>query len=156
MKTLKPAELRKLARLQAMAKMKSDAELAKLATVAQSRSRLINSIKALNATEAPLDGSGDARPDAQPDAQPDASPGAQVAGPAAQPAVTDPAMLRARLAHARWAEGRKRLLNQRLALVNAEYLARQPAAAKAFGRAEVLGRLVSDGWVNWRRDQNKP
>lgn len=153
MKTLKPTELRKLARLQAMAKMKSDAELAKLATVAQSRSRLMNSIKALNATEAPLDGSGDAPPDTSPGGRPE--PGSPALAAPAQPAVTDPAMLRARLAHARWAEGRKRMLNQRLALVNAEYLARQPAAAKAFGRTEVLGELVKEGWQNWRRDQRK-
>ena len=67
----------------------------------------------------------------------------------------DPAMLRARLAHARWADARKRMLNQRLAMVNADYLARRPAAARAFGRAEVLDKLVKDGWVSWRKDQNK-
>ena len=76
---LKPAELRRLARLQAMAKMKSDAELARLATVAQSRARLRSSIEALNATEAPLDGSADT---------PDGG------GTDAAPAITDPAMLR--------------------------------------------------------------
>lgn len=137
---LKPAELRRLARLQAMAKMKSDAELARLATVAQSRARLRSSIEALNATEAPLDGSAD-------------TPDANSAD--AAPAITDPAMLRARLAHARWADARKRMLNQRLAMVNADYLARRPAAARAFGRAEVLDKLVKDGWVSWRKDRNK-
>lgn len=132
---MKPTEIRKLTLLQKVARMKSEAELAKLATVAQSRSRLVSAIEALNATEAPLDGTGDA------------------GGPAE--VITDPAMLRARLAHANWADGRKRLLNQRLAMVNAEYLARRPAAAQAFGRAEVLGELVERGWEGHRREEAK-
>ncbi|MCC5968425.1 MAG: hypothetical protein JJU15_00580 [Pararhodobacter sp.] len=103
----------RLQRLQDIAAMKRDAELAKLAVVAQSRARLLEALDGLTQAEEPLDaGSG-------------------------------PGLNRARLAHMRWIEGRRRVLNQRLALVNADYLAGRPAAMKAFGRAQVLDALVT-------------
>lgn len=92
--------------------MKRDAELAKLATVAQSRARLIQALDGLNQSETPLDE--------------DSTPG----------------LLAARLAHLRWIEGRRRMLNQRLALINADYLERRPAVLEAFGRAQVLEALA--------------
>jgi len=102
----------RLERLQALAMLKRDAELAKLATVAQSRARLLQALAGLNQVETPLDD--------------DSTPG----------------LIGARLAHLRWIEGRRRLLNQRLALINADYLERRPAALMAFGRAQVLGELT--------------
>lgn len=103
----------RLLRLQALAALKRDAELAKLASVAQSRARLIQALAGLNQIESPLDD--------------DSTPG----------------LIGARLAHLRWIEGRRRMLNQRLALINADYLERRPAALKAFGRAQVLGELAT-------------
>ena len=102
----------RLERLHALAAMKRDAELASLATVAQSRARLMRALEGLNQSETPL--------------QADAAPG----------------LIAAQLAHLRWIEGRRRLLNQRLALINADYLQRRPAALKAFGRARVLEDLT--------------
>jgi len=110
---MKRADVERLARLQSLAAMKRDAELAKLAVVAQSRARLLAALDGLNGAEAPLDG--------------DSTPG----------------LIRARLAYAAWLEGRRRMLNQRLALVNADYLARRPEALQAFGRAEVLDKLLA-------------
>lgn len=108
---MKRPDIARLERLQALAAMKRDAELAKLATVAQSRTRLIQALEGLNQVETPLDD--------------DNTPG----------------LIGARLAHLRWIEGRRRMLNQRLALINADYLERRPAAVRAFGRAQVLGDL---------------
>lgn len=108
-KSIDPA---RIGRLQAIAAMKRDAELAKLATVAQSRARLIQALDGLNQSETPLDE--------------DSTPG----------------LLAARLAHLRWIEGRRRMLNQRLALINADYLERRPAVLEAFGRAQVLEALA--------------
>lgn len=107
-----------LQRLQTIAALKKDAELARLAAVAQSRNRLESALDAVRRVEAPLDPKG-------------------MAG-----ASTDPAMVVARLAHARWSEAQMRRLNQQLALVRADYLALEPAAARAFGRAAVLDELV--------------
>ncbi|WP_333826925.1 hypothetical protein [Pararhodobacter sp.] len=103
----------RLDRLQAIAAMKRDAELAKLAMVAQSRARLLQALDGLNQAEAPLEDE------------------------------SNPGLIRARLAHMRWIEGRRRLLNQRLALIQADYLERRPAAVQAFGRAQVLGTLAA-------------
>lgn len=110
---MKRADPARLARLHALAAMKRDAELARLATLAQSRARLIGALDGLNQAEAPLDE--------------DATPG----------------LIAARLAHLRWIEGRRRLLNQRLALINADYLERRPAVLRAFGRAQVLEELTA-------------
>lgn len=103
-----------LHRLATLAAMKREAELAKLAGVAQSRARLQSAIAALRQTEAPLD-------------------------PAES--VADPALVVARLAHRRWSEAQQRRLNQQLAQVTADFLRQKPAAARAFGRAAVLDRL---------------
>lgn len=110
---MKRSELEKLQKLQAIATMKRDLELAKLAVVAQSRTRLIQSLNGLSQSVGAIDG--------------DETPG----------------LIRARLAHLRWVEGRRRTLNQRLALVSADYLERRPAALKAFGRAQVLSELTA-------------
>jgi hypothetical protein len=110
-------QTRTLARLQALSALKKEAELAKLATVAASRSRLQAALTALKRTEAPLDPTGDT-------------------------ATIDPAMLGARLAHRRWIEAQQRRLNQQLALVTADFLRQKPAAARAYGRAAVLEQLV--------------
>lgn len=110
---MKRPDVKQLARLQGLAVMKRDAELARLAVAAQSRARLLAALNGLDRVEAPLDG--------------DSTPG----------------LIRARLAYAAWMEGRRRVLNERLALVNADYLARRPAALQAFGRAEVLGKLLA-------------
>jgi len=109
---------RDLVRLQALAALKKDAELARLATVAQSRNRLQAALAALKDTEAPLD---------------------PVNGKAQ---IHDGAMVAARLAHRRWIEAQQRRLNQQLALVTADYLRQKPAAARAFGRASVLQQLA--------------
>ncbi|MCL4675966.1 MAG: hypothetical protein KJZ59_08085 [Pararhodobacter sp.] len=119
-------QVQTLTRLQAMGALKKDAELARLATVAASRSRLQAALDALKRTEAPLDPTGD--------------------GP-----TIDPAMLGARLAHRRWIEAQQRRLNQQLALVTADFLRQKPAAARAFGRAAVLEQLVERGRADQRR-----
>ncbi|PVH30294.1 hypothetical protein [Pararhodobacter oceanensis] len=120
-----------LARLQAIAALKKDAELARLAEVAQSRNRLKASLDALRRTEAPLDGSESG----------------------GQP--VDPAMVGARLAHLRWVEAQQRLLNQKLAMVTADYLRQKPTAARAFGRATVLEQLVERQAEDLRRRGRK-
>lgn len=123
MKRIDPARLE---RLTALAAMKRDAELAKLATVAQSRARLIGALEGLSQAETPLD------------------------------ADTTPGLIGARLAHLRWIEGRRRLLNQRLALINADYLERRPAALKAFGRAQVLDKLTTREKARARAERSAP
>jgi hypothetical protein len=120
-----PATRARLDRLRAVARMQADAALARLAVAAQGRARLLGALDALGQAEAPLEGDG---------------------GEGA-----DPAMIRARLAHRRWLEGQRRMLNQRLALVQAEYLTLQPPAQRAFGRAEVLDRLGEEMSVEARR-----
>ncbi|HHX90193.1 MAG TPA: hypothetical protein GX700_10580 [Paracoccus sp.] len=102
----------RLERLHALAAMQRDAELASLATVAQSRARLMLALEGLSQSEAPLT------------------------------TEQTPGLIAARLAHLRWIEGRRRLLNQRLALINADYLQRRPAALRAFGRAHALDELT--------------
>lgn len=104
-----------LARLAELAALRREAELAKLAAVARSRSRLLATLETLRHAEAPLDPSE---------------------------AVSDPALVRARLAHRRWSEAQSRRANQQLALVTADWLRQKPAAARAFGRAAVLEALT--------------
>ena len=111
-----PATRARLSRLQAIARIQSDTALARLAVVAQGRARLLQSLDALGRAEEPL-------------------------APAGDEEAEDPAMVQARLAHRRWLDAQRRMLNQRLALVQAEYLTLQPHAQRAFGRAEVLDRL---------------
>lgn len=118
-----------LSRLAALAAMKREAELAKLAAVARSRARLQGSLAALKNTEAPLDPSE---------------------------AVSDPALVAARLAHRRWSEAQSRRLNQQLALVTADWLRQKPAAAKAFGRAAVLDQLSQRACDALRAEALKP
>lgn len=104
-----------LNRLRILADMRKEAELAKLAAVAQSKQRLETALSAVRETEEPLSPSEGA---------------------------TDPAMVGARLAHRRWSEAQARRLNQQLALVTADFLKLKPAAARAFGRAMVLDQLA--------------
>ena len=111
-----PATRARLDRLRIIARMQADAALARLAVSAQGRTRLQQSLDALGQAEAPLDGGDESAP-------------------------ADPAMVQARLAHRRWLDAQRRMLNQRLALVQAEYLTLRPPAQRAFGRAEVLDRL---------------
>ncbi len=111
-----PATRARLEALRIVARMQSDAALARLAAPAQARTRLVQALDALGAAEEPL-------------------------GAVSEGAAGDPAMVQARLAHARWLDAQRRMLNQRLALVQAEYLTLRPAAQRAFGRAEVLDRL---------------
>ena len=101
-------------RLAQLAAMKREAELAKLAAVAQSRARLQGALQAFRRSESPLDSAE---------------------------AVADPGMVAARLAHRRWTEAQVRRLNQQLAMVTADWLRQKPAAARAFGRAAVLEQL---------------
>ncbi|GAB4261764.1 MAG: hypothetical protein Kow0013_06580 [Pararhodobacter sp.] len=103
-----------LARLHRLAEMKKEAALARFAAVAQSRARLKASVEAHRKTEEPL-------------------------GAVGQP--TDPAMMKAALAHRRWSDATVRRLNQQLALVSADYLRLRPEVTRAFGRAQVLGEL---------------
>lgn len=104
-----------LRRLHALAEIRKDAELARLASIARSKARLQGALDALGRPEAPLGGSDPA----------------------------DPALIAAHLAHARWTEAQRRRLNQQLALVKSDYLALEPAAARAFGRAMVLDDLAT-------------
>ena len=120
-----------LMRLQTLAAMKKDAELARLATVVQSRNRLQGALKALKNTEEPLD---------------------QRDGPSP---IHRGAMVAARLAHRRWIEAQQRRLNQQLALVTADYLRQKPAAARAFGRAAVLEKLTDQAQAEQRVVQAK-
>lgn len=113
-----------LARLQALAALKKDAELARLATVAQSRARLQSAVNALKCTEEPLDPAD------------------------GQSAKLTSSLIAARLAHRRWIEGQQRRLNQQLALVTADYMRQKPAAAKAFGRATVLEQLTEQAQID--------
>ena len=106
-----------LARLQALSVAKRDAELARLASVARSRNALQAAIAALGASVPQLPASGE--------------------GGAENPALT-----RVRLHHARWVEGRRIMLNQRLAMLSADWLALHPAAARAVGRVDALEKLA--------------
>lgn len=125
------ARVQNLARLQAMAALKKDAELAKLATVAASRNRLQGALDALKRTEAPLD-------------------------PLAAPTeVRASAMVAAQLAHRRWIEAQQRRLNQQLAMVTADYLRQKPAAARAFGRAAVLEQLEAQAMAALHHKRSK-
>ena len=121
-----PVTRARLGRLQTIARMKSDAALAQLAVSAQGRVRLQQSLDTLAQAEAPLD-------------------------PSDGQGVDDPAMVQARLAHRRWLDAQRRMLNERLALVQAEYLTLRPHAQRAFGRAEVLERLRDELLVAARR-----
>ena len=107
----------KLARLQALAAMKRDAELARLASVARSRNALQAAIAALGASvpQLPTEDEGGAE---------------------------NPALTRVRLQHARWVESRRIMLNQRLAMLSADWLALHPAAARAVGRLDALDKLA--------------
>ena len=116
-----PARAAQLGRLQALAQMKAEVELARLAATGQSRARLQSALAALGEAQPPL-----------------------TAGPGEDPlnsAPVDPLLVRARLAHAGWIEAQRRELNARLAMVMADWHRLQPAAARAEGRARVLERL---------------
>ena len=121
-----PATRARLATLQTVARMKSDAALARLSVSAQGRARLMHSLDALGRAEEPL-------------------------GPDPEGEAGDPAMVQARLAHRRWLDAQRRMLNERLALVQAEYLTLRPEAQRAFGRTEVLDRLQADLTATARR-----
>lgn len=143
---LPPARLR---RLRDLAQMKADAELARLAVTAQSRARLRAALDALGAAEPPLSPAPEA-PGA--DGQGTGGPGDDTTATMPAPVPVDPLLVRARLAHAAWIEGRRRELNARLAMVQADWLRLQPAAARAHGRAQVLNRLTEDA-EHARRDR---
>ena len=119
-----------LQRLAALSAMKREAELAKLAAVARSRNRLKSALATLKTTEAPLQGSDDE-------------------------GGVDPAMVAARLAHRRWIENRQSRLNQQLAAITADWLRQRPAAAKAFGRAEVMETLRDRAHTAYRGARDK-
>lgn len=110
----------RLARLLALATLKRDAELARLARIGRTKARLQDALDTLRRAEAPL---------------------------TAAEAVADPAMVAARLAHARWGEGQQRRVNQQLAMVTADWHRQTPAAARAFGRAAVLQALTDQNVV---------
>jgi hypothetical protein len=112
-----PATRARLDRLRTVARMKADAALARLAI-----------------------GAG-ARAAAAVARRPGARRGAAGPRPAGRRKACDPAMVQARLAHRRWLDAQRRMLNERLALVQAEFLTLRPQAQRAFGRAEVLDRL---------------
>lgn len=120
-----------LTKLHHLSIMKSDAELAKLASVAATRNRLRGAIDTLRNTEAPLGR--------------DPSPNTAL----------DPALVGARLAHLRWVEAQQKRLNQQLALVTADYLRQKPAAARAFGRAQVLEQLGDKARLSLQRDKSR-
>ena len=60
-------------------------------------------------------------------------------------AVSDPALVGARLAHRRWSEAQSRRLNQQLAMVTADWMRQKPAAAKAFASALSLDSATTVG-----------
>ncbi|MBN8291673.1 hypothetical protein JI664_06835 [Rhodobacter sp. NTK016B] len=122
-----------LQRLAALSAMKREAELAKLAAVARSRNRLKSALATLKTTEAPLQGSDEE----------------------GNGAGVDPAMVAARLAHRRWIENRQSRLNQQLAAITADWLRQRPAAAKAFGRAEVMETLRDRARTAYREARDK-
>ena len=62
----------------------------------------------------------------------------------AEPVVDLAAMEGAVLRHERWAASRRRLLNEQLALRTAARLELEARARAAFGRAQVLDRLLRD------------
>jgi len=124
MKRVPPLPPARLRRLQELAQMKADAELARLAVTAQGRSRLLAALSALGRAEPPLGPNADAPPQA------------------GQAAALEPMLVRARLAHAAWIETRRRDLNARLAMIQADWLRLQPVAARAHARAQVLDRLT--------------
>lgn len=117
-----------MARLQAIAAMKRDAELARLASVSRSRNALKSAIAALGATTPQLPAPG-------------------------QAGAENPAMTRVRLQHCRWVEGRRILLNQRLARVSADWLALRHAAARAVGRVDTLEKLSQKTAREARRER---
>jgi hypothetical protein len=55
-----------------------------------------------------------------------------------------PALVRAGIAHHRWAEGQRRMLNLRLARIEADAARERPAAARAHGRVAALERLLGE------------
>lgn len=124
-----PNRCKVLARLGLLAGMTRDAELARLAGVAQSRQRLTAALVALKEAEQPL---------------------AHAPGGA-----LDPALIAAQLSHRRWIEAQQRRLNQQLALVTADWLRQKPAAARAFGRAAVLEDLTEQARLQARRDAQR-
>ncbi len=123
--------LEALQRLSAIAVMKRDSELARLAGIARTRARLQAAVEALAESGALL----------ADETRTPATGGAHESS-AGQP--INPAMIRARLRHRAWAEGQRSLLNQRLARVSADWLQRRPAAAQAVGRVAVLERLTRE------------
>lgn len=62
------------------------------------------------------------------------APGAQIPAPA---------LMQAALRHQHWAEGQRRMLNLRLARIEADCARERPIAARAHGRVSVLERLVA-------------
>lgn len=122
-------QLKTLGRLAELARIKREAELGKLASVAQSRNRLQQALETMRRSEAPLDPAEGA---------------------------TDPALVAARLAHRHWTEGQARRLSQQLAMVTADWLRQKPAAARAFGRAAVLEQLHDRARDDRRAEAAKP
>lgn len=153
----------RLRRLEALARLKAEAELARLAVAARSRARLSAALAALGESEpplgpvppagaghAPLPGTG-GRAQTEPGLdRADPSSGTNAPGLAApqshqsaEPAWIDPHLVRVRLAHGGWISAQRREINARLAMVQADWLRLQPQAARALGRAEVLDRLAT-------------
>ena len=141
------AQGKRLKNLHALAQMKADAELARLAATGQSRARLTAALAALGNAEQPL-GPMPPPEDATSEAATKRREGTQhggesenpVSGP--DPQAIDPLLVRARLSHAKWIEAQQRELNARLAMVMADWHRLQPQAARAFGRARMLAQLA--------------
>ncbi|KPQ08548.1 MAG: hypothetical protein HLUCCA12_01675 [Rhodobacteraceae bacterium HLUCCA12] len=123
---MKAPDLAAVRRLQQIAAMKRDHELARLATIAQGRDRLRTALATLDRNAASLD------------------------------AATAPGLLQAQIAHQRWVEGRRNLLHQRLALVQADFLDTLPAARRAFGKADVLARIIEQETTRHRHRGQRP
>lgn len=140
-----------LRRLQALARIKADAETARLAVTAQSRDRLRAALSSLGQGEPPLQAV--IPPEGVPpvsSAQPAAAAKPEPAGgqtPLTEHApdiarIVDPALVRARLAHGVWIEVQRAHLNARLAMVEADWRRLHPVAAQAVGRVQVLDELA--------------
>lgn len=139
-----PGRAAQLGRLQALARMKAEVELSRLAATGQSRARLQSALAALGEAQPPL--TAGPSPNTGPTTEPTTGPGDD----ALPPAPVDPLLVRARLAHAGWIEAQRRELNARLAMVMADWHRLQPAAARAEGRARVLERLRDQARDAWR------
>ena len=66
-----------------------------------------------------------------------------------------PAMVQAALRHQHWAEGQRRMLNLRLARIEADCARERPIAARAHGRVQVLESLLAQTTATARRARER-